>query len=95
MKIARILPALALAASLQAASTTTWELNSYQDFLRGRFSGVSLSRDGRLMLAPRLETLFASEQPAIWALAKAPDGTLYLGTGHRGRLYSVSPAGKS
>lgn len=95
MKSLRILPALALAvATLPAASTTTWELNSYQDFLRGRFSGVSLSRDGRMLLAPRLETLFASEQPAIWSVAQAPDGTLYLGTGHHGRVYAVDPTGK-
>ena len=31
-----------------AASTTTWEMNSYQDFVRGRFSGISLDRDGRM-----------------------------------------------
>lgn len=95
MKVLRTLPALALAAAtLQAASTTTWELNSYQDFLRGRFTGVSLRRDGRMLLAPRLETLFTSEQPSIWSVAQAPDGTLYLGTGHHGRVYAVDASGK-
>ena len=55
-------------ASLSAATTTTWEMNSYQDFLKGHFIGTSLDRDGRLHLAPKLETLFSSGQPAIWSI---------------------------
>ena len=84
---------LALAGAAFASTTTTWEMSTYQDFLRGRFSNVSLNRDGRLSLAPRLETVFASDQPEIWSVAKGPDGSLYLGTGHRGRLYKVDAAG--
>jgi sugar lactone lactonase YvrE len=80
---------------LTAATTTVWELNTYQNFVKGRFEGISLSRDGRLQLAPKLDTLFTSEQPAIWSVAKAQDGTLYAGTGHRGRLYRIDPAGRS
>ncbi len=78
--------ALAAAGATLASTTTTWEMNTYQDLVRGKFSNVSLSRDGRLSLSPKLETIFASDQPEIWSVAKAPDGTLYLGTGHRGRL---------
>ncbi len=78
---------------LQAATTTTWELNTYQDLLKGRFDGVSLDRDGRLRLAPRLDTLFTSGQPAIWSIAQGPDGSVYAGTGHRGRVYRVTPSG--
>jgi hypothetical protein len=81
--------------SLTAASTKVWELNTYQDFVKGRFEGISLARDGRLQLAPKLDTLFASDQPAIWSVAQGQDGTLYAGTGHRGRLYRIDPAGRS
>jgi hypothetical protein len=86
--------ALASAAAL-ASSTAAWEMNSYQDFVRGTFSGVSLSRDGRMSLAPRMDTWFSSDQPAIWAVAAAPDGSLYLGSGHHGRLFRVDKTGKS
>ena len=79
--------------SVSAATTTTWEMNTYQDFIKGRFSGVSLDRDGRLTLAPRLETVFSSGQPAIWTAVQAPDGSIYLGTGHRGRVYKIDSAG--
>jgi hypothetical protein len=93
----RSLPALAalISTSVFAATTATWEMNTYQDFLRGRMSGLSLTRDGRLMLGPKLETLFTSDQPEIWSIAAAPDGSLYLGTGNRGRVYRIDAAGKS
>src|SRR5271170_6074209 len=84
-----------LATASFAATTATWEMTGYQNFLRGRISGLSLSRDGRLMLGSKLDTLFDSGQPEIWSVAPAPDGSLYLGTGHRGRLYKLDPAGKS
>jgi hypothetical protein len=76
-----------------AATTATWEMNTYQDFLKGRFQGISLDRDGRLTLAPKLETVFSSGQPTIWSIARAPDGSIYAGTGHRGRVYQITASG--
>ena len=82
-------------AGLNAATTTTWEMTSYQDFIKGRFNGVALDRDGRLTLAPKLDSLFSSGQSVIWSLAKAPDGSIYAGTGHRGRVYRIDSGGAS
>ncbi len=84
-----------LAPTVFPSGTATWELNSYTDFIRGRFNGLSLSREGRLSLAPKIETLFSSDQPIVWALAEAPDGSIYAATGHRGRLYKIDRAGRS
>jgi hypothetical protein len=84
-----------LAASLWASSTTTWEMNTHQDFIKGRFEGVSLSRNGRLTLAPQMDSIFASDQPVIWSVARGPDESLYAGTGHRGRVYRIDKSGKS
>ncbi len=78
-----------------ASSPATWEMTTFQDFVKGKFEGVSLGRDGRLSLAPRLDTLFTSEQPVIWSVAAAPDGSLYAGTGHRGRVFHIEPDGKA
>lgn len=86
---------VALATCSFGATTATWEMTGYQDFLRGRINGLSLTRDGRLMLGAKLDTLFDSGQPEIWSIAPAPDGSLYMGTGHRGRLYKLDAAGKS
>ena len=77
------------AAPLFASSVATWEMASYQDFLRGQFQNVSLSRDGTLTLAPSLDSIFTSGQAVIWSVAQAPDGSLYAGTGNGGRLYRI------
>jgi len=84
---------LLLASFAAGATTATWEINGYQDFLRGRMSGLSITRDGHLILGPKLETVFSSDQAQIWSVASAPDGSLYLGTGNRGRLLKVDAAG--
>ena len=88
--------ALILAApALFASGTTAWEMNSYSDFIRGRFQGISLSREGRISLAPKFDTVFTSDQPVIWSVAEAPDGSLYAATGNRGRVYRIDKTGKS
>jgi sugar lactone lactonase YvrE len=76
-----------------ASGTAAWEMNTYQDFARGRFQGVSLSRDGRLSLAPKSDTIFSSDQPVVWSAVQAADGTIYAATGHRGRVYRIDKAG--
>ena len=86
---------LLLASAAFASGTTAWEMNTYPDFIRGQFQGVSLSRDGRLTLAPKVDTVFSSDQPVIWSVAEGPNGILYVATGHRGRVYRVDPSGKS
>jgi hypothetical protein len=90
----RLMLLLAATACLCAAATTAvWETGGYQDFLRGQMSGLSVTPDGRLMLGPKLDTFFSSGQAQIWSVAQAPDGSLYLGTGDRGRLMKVDAAG--
>jgi sugar lactone lactonase YvrE len=84
----------ALCLSLSAATTATWEMGSYNDFLRGKLTGLSLNRDGKLALAPRLDSIYDSEQPQVWAVARGNDGSLYLGTGHRGRVFRFEPGSR-
>ncbi|MBI2681348.1 MAG: hypothetical protein HYX25_10145 [Candidatus Solibacter usitatus] len=95
MKNLRYFAILALAAAAYASGTAAWEVSTYQDFIRGRFQGVSLSRDGRLTLAPKIDAVFSSDQPVVWSVAQAADGTIYAATGHRGRLYRVDRGGQS
>jgi hypothetical protein len=95
MKLAFPATAWLVVSSLQGASTQVWEMNTYQDFIKGRFSGVALSRDGRLRLAPRLDSIFGGDEPAVWAVARARDGALYVGTGHKGRIYRIDASGKA
>jgi hypothetical protein len=87
--------AAALPPALLPSGTATWEMNSYNDFVRGRFTGISLSREGRLSLAPKMDTVFTSDQPVIWSAAEGPDGSVYAATGHRGRVYRIDRSGKA
>jgi hypothetical protein len=86
---------LSVGLTAQASTSSVWEMTSFSDFVKGKFDGVSLGRDGRLSLAPKLDTLFTSEQPVIWSVAAAPDGALYAATGHHGRIFRIEPDGKA
>ena len=90
----RILLLCVLFCAAEAATTTAWELDSFQDFVKGKFTGVALTRDGRLERAPGMKLLFDPEESAIWSVATSPDGRVYLGTGPRGKLFEVDTAGK-
>lgn len=86
---------LFLATSVFASTSSSWEMTSFSDFVRGKFDGVSLGRDGRLSLAPKLDTFFTSEQPVVWSVVTAPDGAIYAATGHRGRVFRIDQNGAS
>ena len=73
-----------------ASGPAAWESNSWADFLKGRFNGIALTRDGRLALAPRPDLLAATGEAAVWSLIRASDGALWFSTGHRGRLFRIA-----
>ncbi len=83
------------ATTAYASGTTAWEMNSYADFIRGKFDGISLSREGRVTLGPKLNPVFTSDQPVVWAVAEGKDGAVYAATGNRGRVYKIDRAGNS
>lgn len=89
-----VLLLVAIGQLLSAAVPTAWEMNTYKDFLAGRFEDISLDREGSLRLAPAMEPVFSTEQPVVWSVAEANGETLYLGTGHGGRLYRVGRGGE-
>jgi sugar lactone lactonase YvrE len=82
-------------AAATAAQTTTWEMAGAADFLKGSMRGVAVSWDGLLRPGLRRTEVSSPEQPVIWSAVKAPDGTVYLGTGYRGAVYAVRPSGNT
>ena len=84
-----ILLATALAWPAFPVGTTFWQMETYAKFARGTFTGVSLSRDGKLSLAPRLEEVFSTGQALVWAVVEDRVGNLYLGTGHAGKVFKL------
>ena len=92
MKIIRkaaLLLAVLCASGAFGVSTRFWTSSTFEDFGRGNFSGISLSREGALQLAPALDEVFNSDQAMIWAVDRDPGGNLYLGTGHSGKVFRL------
>lgn len=92
-RVAILLAAALLVPLAPAASTRTWELSRYADFLAGSFENVALDREGSLRVAPALDEVHASDQAVVWSLARGPDGTVYYGTGHQGAVFKVASDG--
>ena len=84
-----------LAAGASAATSTSWQITGFRDFLKGRLSGLSLAADGTLQLGPSIRWQAALNQPALWALAIAPDHSIYASTGHQGKIFHITADGKS
>lgn len=93
--IKRLLASAGIHAALSLASSpASWELNTYQDFSKGRFENCSLRKDGRVQVGPKLEPLFDTGQQVVWSIVRAADGTAWAATGHKGRLYRIDRTGK-
>jgi len=85
---------LTLVVSLQAGEPVVWEMSSRTELLKGESHGVSVTDVGTLMLAPRFTELFNTGQAYVWSSAGDAAGNVYLGTGHDGRIYRVTPDGQ-
>lgn len=78
-----------------AATSTAWDVTGFSDFLRGRLKGLSLTADGLLRPGPSLKWNAGLDQPALWSLAAAPDGTVYGATGNQGKVFHIGADGKT
>ena len=78
----------------RAGGPVVWETNSRAELLNGDARGVSVTDTGALMLAPRLTQVFDTEQAYVWSTTADASGNVFLGTGHDGRIFRVSPDGR-
>jgi hypothetical protein len=81
-----------------AADTKTWQQGSMEDFDQGALQHLSLSSDGRLVVAPRLREAFDSSVAVLWSVARDSKGNIYTGGGSlggsRAKLFSIDPQGR-
>lgn len=89
-----LLLTLSIQAPALAGQPVIWETNTRIELLKGDARGVSISDTGVLMLAPNLTEVFNTEQAYIWSTAIDPQGTVYLGTGHDGKIYRIGSDGR-
>jgi hypothetical protein len=79
---------------LLAGQPIIWEVGSRADLLKGESHGISITDTGALMLAPRFSQLFNTEQAYVWSTAVDGQGNIFLGTGHDGRIFRITPDGR-
>src|SRR5438046_8684497 len=84
---------LAAALPLLAVTPLFWETRTYDDFRKGKLSNVSLTSDDELILAPRFDVAFNTEQTLVWSAIADSIGNIYLGTGHDGKIFKVDASG--
>ncbi len=97
MPRARILfwSVLILVVAAGAVVPRQWTLRSFDDFLRGKFDGISLSSDGRLALSAPEEKIEGPAEDFYLSFQMSPEGVGYLGTGHGGKIYRLDKDGKA
>ncbi|MDT7604208.1 MAG: hypothetical protein QOF61_2205 [Acidobacteriota bacterium] len=78
----------------RAGGPVVWETDTREELLKGEARGVSVTDTGALMLAPRFTQVFDTEQAYVWSSTSDPQGNVYLGTGHDGRIFRVGSDGK-
>ena len=82
------------AQALHGVVPQKWEIRNKDDFLRGKLSGISVSYDGVLSLSPKEEPVEAPVEDFYLSLLLTPQGEIFLGTGHAGKIYKISKSGK-
>ncbi len=87
--VVSLMVVLILIGQLQAVTPKKWEIRSKEDFLRGKFSGVTLSSEGILSLGPKVDRIDLPPEEFYLSLAFGPGGVIYVGTGHNGRIYRL------
>jgi hypothetical protein len=80
--------------NILAGEPVVWEMGSRTELLKGEARGVSITDTGVVTLAPNMTQLFNTEQAYVWASAVDSAGNIYLGTGHDGKLFRITPDGK-
>src|SRR5260370_42323972 len=82
-----------LCVSASAVNPVFWEITKQDDVLKGDARGASIAENGSVMLAPTFTLVYDTKEAYIWSSAVDAAGNIYLGTGHEGRIFKVTPAG--
>ncbi|MBU1337992.1 MAG: hypothetical protein KKD56_02885 [Acidobacteria bacterium] len=81
--------------TLHAVVPEKWELYRFEDFLKGKFDGVSVSSDGRLILAPNEVAMDTPGEEFYLSLLFGKNDDLFIGTGHSGHIIHIDRTGKA
>lgn len=75
------------------AAPSFWVTATQAEFLKGRVEQVAVDAFGRATLGPSLSTLADPATAVVWSLATDANGSVYVGTGHDGRVFRLAADG--
>ena len=84
---------LGIAATAAAVAPSIWSVSGLDGFAAGDPLGVSITDSGEVVLAPSVERVAVTEEPRTWALASAPDGSVFVAAGTDQHVYRVERDG--
>lgn len=88
-----ILLVLSAFGGVRGGQPALWETSGRAELLKGDARGVSISDTGVVMLAPKLNEVFNTQQTYVWSSAIDNQGNVYLGTGHDGKTFKITASG--
>ncbi len=87
--------ALFAGGSVSAAKVKVFSHQTPGDHDKAQMKGAVLSSTGTVRLSRKLQALPGLDATHVWAVAEDRFGNLYAGTGDEGKVYKITPAGKT
>lgn len=72
-----------------AVTTRSFLLDNTAAFSAGQLDGSVVRSDGSVAIGPRLKRLALPEVAVAWTFKRAKDGSVFIGTGHEGKIYQL------
>ncbi|MCA9576136.1 MAG: hypothetical protein R3B40_30510 [Polyangiales bacterium] len=75
-----------LASHAGAVGTRSFEVDSAASFAAGELEGTTVLSQGTLAVGREVRRIAIDEAPLVYSMARAADGSVYLGTGNDGKI---------
>jgi outer membrane protein assembly factor BamB len=84
-----------VAGEAAAGKVKVWNHHKPADYDQAQLKGAVLGNTGTLRLSRELKPLASLEATHVWSVVADKAGNLYAGTGEEGKVYKVTPEGRS